>query len=140
MTPTDNRTVQHTDGCARFLCPRWCIGGHDDPEVALSEADDGFVTHYSSSNMGLFLGDVLNPVSKRVMRSASGSLSLVVSMEEATGQRQEPTVDLKVHSHGDDVSERVREFQMMTTRLTSGEARSLAAMLLRCADLIDLEG
>jgi len=136
MTTTDDRIVQHTDACTTFLCPRWCIGGHDDSEVARSEADDGFVTHRSYPNMGLLLGDVLNPVSNRVMRSSSGSLDLNVSMEEATGRRQEPTVDLKVNSHGG----AAMALRMMTARLTSGEARSLAAMLVRCADLIDLEG
>ena len=116
------------DGSA---CPSWCTQGH---LRALREGNslEAAAEHVGQGTSG-YLPEVRSPGDGRLTRQGGGSWELVTvkePMPDGFGQRTEPAVEFELRD-GRPHNARVR--------LTSGEARVLAAQLIHAADQLDLE-
>jgi hypothetical protein len=117
------------DGSA---CPSWCTQGH---LRALHEGNslEASAEHIGRSVCG-HLPEVRSHGDGRVTRRGGGSWESVTVEEpmlDGFGHRMEPAVEFELRDG------RPHEARV---RLTSGEARVLAAQLLHAADQLDLEG
>ena len=110
-------------------CPSWCDGQH--AEALVEHGDWESAQRHMAFGHGGYLHDVLNPISKRVVRSggASWELSIQQTPLPERGFADIPTVDMAVRDAGR---------QVIDLCQTSGEARTLARQLVMMADRIDL--
>jgi hypothetical protein len=132
--PTDSITAASIDAMHEIerACPSWCIGQH---MQALSEGCviEDSVAHRSAdfeSNL-----DGIRGYDERPLRAHGGGWTVRASHApyvRALGARPSgmPTVELGVSE------DHTGDFERLA--LTAGEARTLAAQLLRCADMLDL--
>jgi len=116
------------DGSA---CPSWCTQGH---LRALREGNslEAAAEHLGRGTSG-HLAEIRSPGDGRLTRQGGGSWELVTvkePMADGFGQRTEPAVEFEL---------RDGRPQDARVRLTSGEARILAAQLIHAADQLDLE-
>jgi hypothetical protein len=117
------------DGSA---CPSWCTQGH---LRALHEGNslEASAEHVGRGTSG-HLPEMRSHGDGRLTRPGGGSWELVTVQEpmaDGFGHRMEPAVEFEL---------RDGRPQQARVRLTSGEARVLAAQLLHAADQLDLEG
>ena len=127
MTPT----IPH-----RFACPDWCISGLSGHQQALDEGctwEEARV-HRSGDHVG-HLSTLTNPYSGRLERQSLVGWQVVTVADPGAGQWfGHPFIELELHEYDEATRKRVM------APMTSGEARVLAAQLLRLADGIDLQG
>lgn len=110
-------------------CPGWCDGDH--AEVLADGADWTDAQEHVGGGPGGYLGLLLNPIDKRVVRPGGAGWDLDIRQRpmKGSGFLDEATVNLYLRD--DDRSR-------LELHLTSGEARVLARQLATMADRIDL--
>lgn len=119
---------------ASLTCPEWCNGTHlqyylDDPDLPLED-----VLEHFGSGPAHRMPVLQNVVDGRVMRPGGGGWDLILRQEcfdVDQGWYEKPVVELDVNAKNDDA------YDAVFVRLTSGEARVLAAQLVMMADKID---
>jgi uncharacterized protein DUF6907 len=110
-------------------CPTWCDGNH----IPASEAE---TTRHWRAGPGDYLPELRSPRDRAVVRPDGGwdlSLEEIHSDDGSSGPRV--VLDAQVHDpdnpgHG----------SSLILPLTPGEARTLAAQLVGCADRLDFDG
>jgi len=107
-----------------LLCPGWCLVDHEDPdEIEYTETRQ--VRAHARTVSSFWLHQLRIGMSGRLVRPAGELVEVGVEQVEADGGERAPgTVNVGL------VGEE-------SIRLTSSEARSVAAMLLRAADLLE---
>ena len=121
MSTTQQRDTIPLD----FRCPDWCEGGREGHQQALDEdcSWEWARVHVSHDYAGQPL---LSP-------GLTGWTVRVTAPHRADVNHWErPTVEMEVYAFGPDARHR------LLLPLTSGEARTMAAQLLRLADQVDL--
>jgi hypothetical protein len=116
-------------------CPSWChrrpgqrFEHGSDPEDVLEEITG---PEHTRGVGGLLLDEIRNQVSGAVLRPGQGSIDLTVRRaDRAGGGCGLPVVEV-THLPADPGGD--------TVALTTGEARSLAAALVRAADLVEAD-
>ena len=107
-----------------LLCPSWCSVDHAAPDEIAYEATRQARSHARTVS-GFWLHQLRIGMSGRLVRPAGELVEVAVEQVEADGGERAPgTVNVGL------VGEE-------SIRLTSSEARSVAAMLLRAADLLE---
>lgn len=113
-------------------CPPWCCGHNDDPGEF---AREGQVRHFNSVGGVAGLWKLANPVSGEVRRDEIALWDVHISeIEQVDGHRLGDFVLLDLTAPHTYSGERTP----VELRLTPGEARSMAAVLSRAADLLEL--
>ncbi|MQA78086.1 MAG: hypothetical protein GEV10_06345 [Streptosporangiales bacterium] len=111
-------------------CPAWC-GGH-----AAGDPDDDGTTH-SAFVPELSLLEIRNHVRGQVERPGGDTVGLCLRQEsdpDGPGNLNIPLLYVDVSGRGRIPGQR----QSVEVQITSGEARSLASMLVALADRLDL--
>jgi hypothetical protein len=116
------------------MCPTWCSGQHEQALIEGCDFDDA--ARHISRDSGGYLHRISNEYTGEVLREAGGSWNAELRQStrlfhaiptDAVGLGL-PLVNLDVREVREDRHERVE------LSLTTGEARSLAAALLRLAE------
>jgi hypothetical protein len=128
-----SETLSNDDRLTRSpICPPWCCGHSDDPDEF---AREGQVRHFNAVGGMTGLWKLANVVSGEVRRGEFASYDVNISeVERADGHRLGDFVTLDVTAPQTHTGERTP----VELRLTAGEARSLAAILSRAADLLEV--
>lgn len=123
---TDDRSTRSP------VCPPWCCGHNDDPDEF---AREGQVRHFNAVGGVSGLWKLANPVSGEVRRDELTLWGVNISeIEQVDGHRLGDFVLLDITAPHTYSGERTP----VELRLTAGEARSLAAILSRAADLLEV--
>ena len=134
MTTTSDRPAPNYPNISP--CPTWCLGPPEHAQAVAEGCDEADLYHLSP-DLGFRVDTLTNPNDPtQVLRHSPGSLRLQLMQDAATFPFGGfPVIELEVSSG------KPRGFpgrQEARLRLTSGEARSLAAMLVHFADREDL--
>lgn len=129
-----NNTLDDGDRFTRrYLCPSWCEG-HADGDDPGGFWRDGQVRHFRAVGDAT-LWQLRNPVSGEVRRDESAGYEVYLSeIERIDGTRLGAFVLLGVAAPSAYSGERTP----VEMHMTAGEARSLAAVLTRAADRLEL--